>query len=331
MTAAARLARDWTCEFADRTSSRSAQAFEQRSVIARRALVAPPIDLHVHVYGMGIFSIDPQAVFAGVTTMPDTVLAGALTYPTFHRFVISQSREDVFALLNISMIGCIQGHPDIPPYMGDLNDARHAHAPSAIECIQRYRDRIIGTKVRLTAGLANNCEENERAGLKGALEAAARTGLPCMVHHVKSSIPTGEMLNSMRSGDIVTHLYHPHADRAFSVKNGAPLDALLRARERGVIFDVGHGVGAFAWSTAAPACQQHGFWPDTISTDIHRFNINGPVFDMATTMSKFHLGMPLEVLQAHRRARARDATGNRFGDAAERKPTSCGSRLESSC
>ena len=91
-----------------------------------------------------------------------------------------------------------------------------------------------------------------------------------------------------------THLYHPHPDHGFD-DHGAPLDAMLEARSRGVLFDVGHGVGAFAWRVAEPACRTFGFWPDTISTDLHQFNLRGPVFDLPTTMSKFlYLGMPLE-------------------------------------
>ncbi|MFN8706717.1 MAG: hypothetical protein ACK50J_08560, partial [Planctomyces sp.] len=105
-------------------------------------IVAPGlIDLHVHVFsGMGLYSIDPfeAGLRTGVTTMLDTGTAGSLTFATMSRFVITPSTEEIFALLNISMIGCIQGHPNFPPYMGDLNDGRHAHVPSAVECVNRY-------------------------------------------------------------------------------------------------------------------------------------------------------------------------------------------------
>lgn len=264
---------------------------------ADRLIVAPGLnDLHVHVFsGVGLYSIDPfeAGLRTGVTTMLDTGTAGALTYRNFERFVIRSAAEDIFALLNISMIGCIQGHPDFPPYMGDLNDGRHAHVPSAVECIRQYPNRIVGTKVRLTSGLANFDERNERAGFEGVLAAAEETQRPCMIHHIASKIPTETVLKALRRGDTYTHLYHPRDDHGFD-EHGAPLDAMWEARERGVFFDVGHGVGAFAWRVAEPACQKFGFWPDSISTDLHHFNLRGPVFDMPTTMSKFlHLGMPL--------------------------------------
>src|SRR5205823_3823910 len=98
--------------------------------------------------------------------------------------------------------------------------------------------------------------------------------------------------------------------------DGTPLPVMWQARERGVIFDVGHGVGSFAWAVAEPACRRHGFWPDTISTDIHRFNLHGPVFDLPTTMSKFlYLGLPLaKVIQAATSTPARAlGLSERFG------------------
>lgn len=268
-------------------------------VIEADGLIVAPglIDLHVHVFsGIGLYSIDPfeAGLRTGVTTMLDTGTAGSLTYANMARFIMPAAREDVFALLNISMIGCIQGHPKFPPYMGDLNDGRHAHVPSAVECVNRFPDRLVGMKVRLTSGLANFDEKNELAGFHGVFEAAELTGRPCMIHHIASKIPNTTVLNALRPGDTYTHLYHPHSDHGFD-EHGAPIDALLEARSRGVLFDVGHGVGAFVWRVAEPACQKFGFWPDSISTDLHHFNLHGPVIDLPTTMSKFlYLGMPLE-------------------------------------
>src|ERR1051325_2101076 len=137
-----------------------------------------------------------------------------------------------------------------------------------------------------------------------------------MIHHVNSAIPVDQFLGVMRGRDIMTHLYHPHPNSPFSRKSRRPIAALLEARERGVIFDVGHGVGSFGWEVAEPACQEHGFWPDTISTDIHTFNLYGPAFDQPTTMSKFlHPGMPLpQIIRAASHAPAKAmGLGDRFG------------------
>ena len=270
---------------------------------AHGMIVAPGlIDLHVHVFdGTGVYSVNVACagLSTGVTTMLDTGSAGALTYRTFHKYIIPPAEEDVFALLNISQIG-VQGYAKIEPFLGDLHNIRYLHIPSAVECIEDHRDRILGTKVRLTAALAERRVENEYAGMHGAVEAARRTGLRCMVHHSASSIPQPEMLAALGPGDIVTHTYHGKGDGGFAKPDGTPSEAMHKARDQGILFDVGHGVGSFDWSVAEPACQAHGFWPDTISTDLHQFNVQGPVFDMTTTMTKFlHLGMPLEkVIQA---------------------------------
>ena len=267
-------------------------------VDATGLLVCPGlIDLHVHVFsGVGLYSIDPveAGLRTGVTSMLDTGTAGALTYPNMARFILPAAEEDVFTLLNISMIGAIQGHPDFPPFMGDLNDGRHAHVPSAVACAKKYPRNLVGMKVRLTSALANYDEKNELAGFEGVFEAADQMGSPLMIHHAASRIPTTTVLNALRCGDMYTHLYHPHPDHAFA-DDGMPIDELLEARARGVIFDVGHGVGAFVWRVAEPACEKFGFWPDTISTDLHHFNLRGPVVDLPTTMSKFlYLGMPVK-------------------------------------
>lgn len=273
-------------------------ARDEKLIDATGLIVAPGlIDLHAHVFsGVGIYSVDPDeaGLRHGVTTLLDTGTAGALTFDNFRRHVMPKYQEEIYALLNISMIGCIQGHLEVAPPIGDLHTREHINPQAAIECIKTHRDKLIGVKVRLTSWLANHNEANERAGLEGALAVSDQTGLPLMVHHAMSQIPTAEVLDALQAGDIYTHLYHPHPDNIFE-EDGKPTDAAQRARERGVIFDVGHGMGAFAWRVAEPACREYSFWPDTISTDIHRFNINGPVFDMPTTMSKFlYLGMPLE-------------------------------------
>ena len=99
----------------------------------------------------------------------------------------------------------------------------------------------------------------------------------------------------MREGDILTHFYHGMGDGGFTGEDGAPGKALRDARARGVLLDVGHGSGCFSWRVAEAACARHNFWPDTISSDLHIFNLVSPVVDLPTTMSKFHhLGMSLE-------------------------------------
>lgn len=272
---------------------------DSKSTFDASGLIVTPglIDFHVHVYdGMNLHSISPAecGIKTGVTTMLDFGSAGAMNYETFHKYVIPAARETVFTLLNISYFG-VQGHPEIPPYIGDLHDVQHFDVPSAVKCVEAHREEIVSVKVRLTASLADNDVTKERAALKAALEARDQTGLPLMVHHVMSAIPLEELLPQLKAGDVLTHVYHGMGDGGFTGSDGAPGRVLLDARERGIKLDVGHGSGAFAWRIAEDACMEHDFWPDSISSDIHIFNLKTPVIDMPTTMSKFlYLGMPLE-------------------------------------
>jgi len=269
-------------------------------VINVQGLIVAPglIDFHTHVYDqMNLHSVSPAdaGLRTGVTTLLDTGSAGAMNFGTFAKYIIPRAAENIYALLNISQFG-VQGHPDIPPFIGDLHDSQHLDPRPALRCIEQHGGRLIGVKARLTANLADHREENERAALANALSVSRRTGLICYIHHIASRVPLEDVLRELQAGDVLTHFYHGHGDGGFAA-DGTPGWALRDARQRGVLLDVGHGSGAFAWRIAEPACQVHGFWPDIISTDLHRFNLDAPVVDLPTTMSKFlHLGMKLQTV-----------------------------------
>jgi dihydroorotase len=96
----------------------------------------------------------------------------------------------------------------------------------------------------------------------------------------------------LRPGDVLTHAFRPFPNAPCTAQ-GSVKPAVQAARKRGVLFDIGHGKGSFAFKTAR-AMLANGFYPDTISSDVHALCINGPAFDQVTTMSKFLcLGMPL--------------------------------------
>jgi dihydroorotase len=172
-------------------------------------------------------------------------------------------------------------------------DIRFARVDRALQTIEANRDVILGVKVRLT----KHSLVSEEAGIRPlhlAREAADAAGLPIMVHPQDAWVDSlDDILAVMGKGDILTHCFHNMPCGIFG-DNGKIRDSVHAAIERGVIFDVGHGAGSFSWEVVESAFEQ-GIHPTTISSDLHIYNVNGPVFDLATTASKFlHLGMSLE-------------------------------------
>jgi dihydroorotase len=262
-----------------------------RVVDARGKIVTPGlIDLHVHVFeGVSHYGIqpDPTCLAKGATTVVDAGSAGADTFPGFRKYVIEASATRIFAQLNISSMGMIAER------IGELDDLKWASVPRALEVIEANRDLILGVKVRLT----RNSIVGEAAGitpLHRAREAADAAGLPIMVHPQGAWCDSiDDILAVMRAGDILTHSFHGNTHGILD-DAGKIRPAVRAARERGVIFDVGHGQGSFRWPVVEAALAQ-GFPPTTISSDLHHYNLHGPVYDLATTVSKFlFLGLSLD-------------------------------------
>ena len=194
----------------------------------------------------------------------------------------------VYALLNISVVGqstLTQGNMH-----GELLEMRFVNPKLAIRTIEENRDSILGVKIRLTSNITG---PNDLNALALAREAADAVKLPLMVHIGGSYSPVPKIVEMLKKGDVITH--------SFRGGDGGILDARDRvlpevraAIDRGVHLDIGHGAGGFSFRTAGVVFPQ-GILPGTISSDVHQFNVNGPVFDLPTTLSKFlMLGMSLE-------------------------------------
>jgi dihydroorotase len=258
----------------------------------RGSIVTPGlIDVHVHVYdGVAPLGIppDPNCIAKGVTTVIDAGSAGAHTFPGFRKYIIDVAQTRVRALLNISVVGQSTLSPD--NLHGELLELKYANPSLAVRTIERNRDVILGVKVRLSRNIAG---ENDLKALRLAREAADAVKLPVMVHIGETHTPLEGLLPVLRAGDVITHCFHGREGGILDEK-GRVRPVVLAAVDRGVHLDVGHGAGSFAFEVAERAVKQ-GLLPGTISSDLHQFNIHGPVFDLATTLSKFlHLGLTLE-------------------------------------
>ncbi len=261
-------------------------------VDAKGALVVPGlVDLHTHIFSPGTFwGVDPgpTAWRSGVTTWVDAGSAGAYNLGALHRLCGSFPPLTTRAFVNISSIGLVaetgEGRRD------DLCDAG-----LAVDAIEQNADFVVGVKCRLDRAVVG---EMGIVPLQRAIEAAAAGGLPVMAHIGTGPPDIDEVLDRLRPGDIVTHCYTGQG-MALLDRSGGPRASVVRARERGVLFDVGHGAGGFSFAVAERMLAS-GHVPDVISSDLHQRSVLGPAFDLPTCMSKFlALGMSLEeVVQA---------------------------------
>jgi dihydroorotase len=173
--------------------------------------------------------------------------------------------------------------------VGESEELRLMNPIDAAKVADQNRDIIVGIKVRVglhasgTSGIVP---------LDIALEVADQVGMPLMAHIDHPPPSYEEVLARLRPGDVLTHAFRPFPNTPATAQ-GTVKRVVLEARERGVLFDIGHGKGSFAFKTAR-AMLANGFYPDTISSDVHALCIDGPAFDQVTTMSKFLcMGMPL--------------------------------------
>ena len=269
----------------DRIAAVADEIFEEEAqtvIDASGKLVTPGlIDLHVHVWwGVSHYGIEPDStcVARGVTTAFDAGSAGADTFPGFKKYVIDVSATQIKAFLHLSSQGMLSAD------IGELTDLRYADVNRAVRMCETYKDDIVGVKIRMTRNLVG---ENGEEGLKRAREVCEATGLPLMLHPNASPLSLADMLARMRSGDILTHCFHK-SDTGILDDGGTLRPEARKAVEEGILLDVGHGAGSFAFDVAEAALAQETP-PGTISSDLHIYNLHGPVYNLLTCVSKFLL------------------------------------------
>lgn len=245
------------------------------------------IDIHAHVYaGTGVRAIagdrsvypDGFSFRTGVTTMVDAGSAGWRNFADFRQRVIDRAQTRVLAFINIVGHGMSPGGEDDPAEMQPEEAAKVA---------REHSDVVVGYKTAHYGGPG-------WTSIEKSVEAGKLTNQPVMVDFgtlTKERNLSTLLLDKLRPGDIYSHCYSGHRDE---LVDGKVNPAMVQARKRGIVFDVGHGAGSFFWWVAVPAYEQK-FYPDVISTDLHTSSMNGGMKDMPNVMSKFlNLGSPLE-------------------------------------
>jgi dihydroorotase len=267
-----------------------------RVLDASGKLVTPGlVDLHTHVYPYGsAIGIPADELISCATTCVSAGDAGANNFAAFRRYVVAQTRTRLYAFVHIANMG-------LAPFpVAELYNIDFAQVDSAAKAVAENADVVIGVKVRMSE---NVIAKNGLEPLKRAIAACEKAGtgakVMCHIGGVETVELMTQILDTLRPGDILTHCYSgaPNLSDQFTniVQNGRVLPAALAAKQRGVIFDIGHGGGSFDYTVAEPAIAQ-GCPPDTISSDIHVFSGNTPGMPyLPWVMSKFMgLGFTLE-------------------------------------
>lgn len=256
------------------------------------SIVSPGlIDLHTHVYWGGTsLGVDPEEYAAGsaLTTVVDAGSAGPGNYAGFRAHVIAPAKVRILAYLHVSFAGIYAFSDRI--MVGESHDMRLLAAREAAAVAAANRDTVVGIKVRIGRHASG---ASGIMPLDVALDVGDRTGLPVMVHIDEPPPSYEEVVARLRPGDVLTHCFRPFPNAPVH-GDGRVREAVLAARERGVLFDVGHGMGSFSWRTAREMLAA-GFAPDVISSDVHSLCIEGPACNQLRTMTKFlSLGMSME-------------------------------------
>jgi dihydroorotase len=253
-----------------------------RVIDATGCYVAPGfIDFHAHVYwGVNYYAVeaDQLCTATGVTTVVDCGSAGPVNFPGLRRYVVDTARTRILAFVNVAQHG-VQRSPAT-----ELRDLRYADPEGAAEQVQQHWDVTLGVKVRMGVDMVG---DNGREALHLALQAAEMANTRLMVHVGGSLVPVEEIVDSLRPGDVVTHCFNG-LEQAIVDERGTLRPAVLRAHERGVLFDLGHAGKMLSFAVARAAMAQ-GLRPDTLSTDAHvlRPGAVDPGFDLPTILTKF--------------------------------------------
>jgi len=260
---------------------------EGATVVSIKDCIVTPglIDVHLHLMnGLGAFGVDPDifGVGSGVTTVVDAGSAGHSLLTVFRNYITKNAKTRVLNYVNLSTLGGVTG-----PGYSILADPRLIDEDKIEKAVEANRDIIVGIKIMATGGALGS------EGLK-PLARARKLGdnlnIPLLVHigesWTKDATPVhvGDVLKYLRPGDIVTHMFTVHPGGLLD-PSGKLWPQVRDAKESGVLMDVGHGLHNLNFDVARKVLDQ-GLHPDGVSTDGHRGNRAGPVYDLPTTMAK---------------------------------------------
>ncbi|MFQ9924205.1 MAG: amidohydrolase/deacetylase family metallohydrolase [Beduini sp.] len=233
------------------------------------------MDIHTHCFNKFETYGDKADLVGyrqGVCTVVDAGTSGSDTIDELYQQA-SKAKTRVYSLLNIACTGIYA--------QNELADLNHLKRQEILEAYQKYPEFIIGIKARMSKSVLG---DSGNQPLHFAKELQKELNLPLMVHIGSAPSKLEEIMDSLDKGDIITHIFNPKEN---GIKDGNQIkECVYKAIEKGIYLDLGHGTDSFSFNVAKLALD-NGIMADTISSDIYfRNRINGPVYDLATTMTK---------------------------------------------
>ncbi len=260
----------------------------REAVDCKGAYVSPAwVDMHTHIYwGGSDIAVWPHEIglATGVPILVDAGSAGEGHFHGLREFIMKPAKERIIPFLNVGSVGLVATNrvPEVRR-LSDIDSER------VMKTVADNAGLIGGLKVRLCSIIES---ETDLLPLKLAKKLARVLRLPLMVHIGRVLPLPEEVVDRLDAGDILTHCCHGKAASSV-VDEPVAFDAARRARERGVAMDIGHGSASFSYRVARE-CLDRGFLPDTLGSDLHNQNLDGPVWDLSVVMSKLlALGLPL--------------------------------------
>lgn len=238
------------------------------------------VDMHAHPAREGSkYGVDPDVHFLprGVTTVLSQGDAGAGNWPRYRESIIEGARTRVRLAINLSVTG------ESIPTSGCFENLDDVDVDACVAAIEDGGEAIWG----IAANIAKSCagDNDPREILNRALEAGNQTGRPLLFGTRREpDFPFEEQLELLRPGDVITYCFQSNLDCL--VEDGRVKDEVWAAREKGILFDIGHGMNSFHFDVAEVAIA-NGFLPDTISTDQYIRHVDSnPQHDLPRTLSK---------------------------------------------
>ena len=261
---------------------------ETTSIVDAKGCYVTPglIDHHTHLYPMAPIGTAPEAACfsAGVTTAVDAGSTGCNTYAA-RRAIIGMTKLRMRAYINI----CSDGLDSLPAKMEDL-DPSHMETAHIKEIFDEYGKELLGIKIRTSTPIVG---KGNLEPLKATVKVADQVGVPVMVHITNPPTTMDDLLDYMRPGDVITHMYQNKGHCILDRETGKIMEAAWKARERGVIFEAADAREHFSFEVSEPAIAQ-GFFPDYIATDLTKYSMHlrPTVFNLAMQISKYcRIGM----------------------------------------